>query len=77
MHVDTIKIKVAPTAGNEEGIVSINTSDFDPEQHERYEPDQGAAANKAEKTETDSERKKREKKEEMERQRAAANKTEK
>lgn len=76
MQIETIKIKVAPTAGNEEGIVSINASDFDPEKHERYELDRAAAA-KTEKTETDSERKKRGKKEETERQRVAAANTEK
>jgi hypothetical protein len=35
--MDTVKIKVTPCEGNEEGCVIINKSDYDPGQHELYD----------------------------------------
>lgn len=34
--METVKIKVQPCEGNEDGIVIINKSDYDPEKHELY-----------------------------------------
>lgn len=34
MTVPVVRIRVAPCAGNEEGITEINKSDYDPEKHQ-------------------------------------------
>lgn len=36
--LSTVKIKVQPCKGNEEGIVVINEADYDPAKHELYDP---------------------------------------
>jgi len=40
----TVRIKVEPCEGNAAGIVEINESDYDPEQHELVEGESAADA---------------------------------
>lgn len=37
-YVPTVKIKVKPCKGNEEGVVVMNEADYDPKKHELYDP---------------------------------------
>lgn len=41
--LSTVKIKVQPCKGNEAGIVVMNEVDYDPKQHELYDPAKEAA----------------------------------
>ena len=65
--VPTVKIKVQPCKGNEEGIVVMNEADYDPKKHELYDPAKEAAlkadaeAKKAEEERAEKERLEKEK----------------
>lgn len=62
--VPTVRIKVQPCKGNEEGIVVMNEADYDPAKHELYDPakeaalkaEADAAAKKAEEEKAEKER---------------------
>lgn len=58
--VPTVKIKVKPCKGNEEGIVVMNEADYDPKKHELYDPAKEAAL-KAEAEKAEKERLEKEK----------------
>lgn len=82
--LSTVKIKVQPCKGNEEGIVVINEADYDPKKHELYDPAKEAAvkadaeAKKAEEDKAEAERLEKEKaeKEKAEKEKAEQSKDE-
>jgi len=55
MSVATVRIKVKPCKGNEDGIVLLNEADYDPKKHELYDPAKEAAL-KAEAEKAEQER---------------------
>ena len=82
--LSTVKIKVQPCKGNEEGIVVINEADYDPKKHELYDLAKEAAvkaeaeAKKAEEAKAEAERLEKEKaeKEKAEKEQAEKDKAE-
>ena len=77
--LSTVKIKVQPCKGNEEGIVVINEADYDPKKHELYDPAKEAALKaeaEAKKTEEEKAEQERIEKEKAEKEQAEKDKAE-